>query len=109
MTLAEFRAAVLAEFGPEMARATPEHVQVFLARMYAALGTGTPGMPFTLPTDTASDYRQVVAGFFTRALTLPRDTAVILLWLFAAEMYYADLADTNRDLLPDLLRPEAEN
>jgi len=107
MTLHEFREAVLTEFGPNMVHATPENVRRFTSRMYTELTGGFPtGLPVLIPTDSADDYAQVVASFFARAPFLPPEQATILLWLFAAEMYYSELGELNHEILTDLFTIE---
>ncbi len=107
MTLADFRELVHATFGPHLEHATPELMRDFISRVYAQLAPpdrtpdGAPSMaagPMT--------YEQIVITFFARMLDAPPDQAVILLWLFAGEMYFTQLGEQYNEQFGELLAPK---
>ena len=92
--IAQFRRAVYAEFGSQLEHATPELMQNFICRSYAELSPPpTHAEPLILPDDRAASYAQLVGQFMGHCLDAPDDRALILLWLFAAEMFYGNLGD----------------
>lgn len=104
MNLEQFRNEIRAEFGVKLEHATPEHMRQFLSRMYAKLGGKghAEGLPITIPTESASNYEQVIAEFLSRVLDYPADFAVITLWLFAVEMFYTHLEDEYTEQFHEL-------
>lgn len=108
MTLDEFRAAVYAAFGPRLEHVTPELMRDFIARMYLQLSPseGAEKGAVVIPADGATSYEEIVINFFDRALQLPPDQALILLWLFAGEIYFADLGEQYSERFKDLAPPE---
>ena len=110
MTLPVFRKAVFAAFGPKMENATPANVRDFLdemqERMHAeARERETSGGPMTL-NEHATSYEQIIQEFFSQALRLPSDEAIITLWTMAVEMSFSSLesqyAEMFRPLFPDI-------
>ena len=86
-----------------MARATPEHMRQFLSRMYAQLSARPAGVrAFAIPHEDADNYEQVITEFFSRVLDLPPERAVVLLWLFASEMFYSRLGEQYTQELSEL-------
>jgi len=105
MNLAQFRQEIRAEFGSKLEHATPEHMRTFLNRMYAQIGSNgdhVEGLPFNIPTESANNYEQVVAEFFSHVLDYPPDLAVITLWLFSCEMFYTHLEDEYAEQFREL-------
>ncbi len=108
MDLEQFRNEIRTEFGSKLEHATPAHMRQFLYRMYSRLHSRLDGeahlegLPFTIPTESANNYEQVVAEFFSHVLDYPSDLAVITLWLFACEMFYTHLEDAYTDQFQDL-------
>ena len=110
VTLDEFRAAVHAAFGPKLEHVTPELMRDFIARMYLQLSPPerTEKGAVIIPPDTigATSYQEIVINFFAHALELPPDQALILLWLFAGEMYFSELGEEYSERFKDLAPPE---
>jgi len=108
LTLDEFRAAVHAAFGSRLEHVTPELMRDFIARMYLQLSP--PDRPekdaVVISTDGATSYEEIVITFFGRMLELPPEQALILLWLFAGEMYFAELGEEYSERFKDLASPE---
>lgn len=103
MDIERFREEVHTEFGTRMEHATPAHVRRFLCRIYSAIDKEEIGPNhFAIPREDASNYEQVVNEFFARVLDLPPDQAVVLLWMFAGEMFYARLGEQYTQDLSDL-------
>jgi len=108
VTLDEFKAAVHAAFGSRLEHVTPELMRDFIARMYLQFSPPERGENNTvvIPPDGASSYEEIVITFFGRMLELPPDQALILLWLFAGEMYFAELGEEYSERFKDLASPE---
>jgi len=110
VTLDEFRTAVYAAFGSQLEHVTPELMRDFIARMYAQLSPPerTEKGAVVIPPDTigAASYEEIVITFFARMLELPPDQALILLWLFAGEIYFSDLGEQYSERFKDLAPPE---
>jgi len=108
LTLDEFRAAVHAAFGPNLEHVTPELMRDFIARMYARLSPPerTDKGAVIIPNDGATSYEEIVIHFFSHTLELPPDQALILLWLFAGEMYFSELGEEYSERFKDLAPPE---
>jgi hypothetical protein len=111
MTLSAFRKAVFAAFGPKMENATPANVRDFLDQMQERLHAeardtgGVPG-PLVL-NESATSYEQIVQEFFSQALRLPNDEAIITLWTMAVEMSFSALESQYADIIKPLF-PEFE-
>ena len=94
MNLEQFRQQVVAEFGDSLEHATPELMRQFISRTYAQLHPrALHDQPLEIRNDPASSYEQVVAEFLARILAAPSEQALILLWLFTAEIYFGGLGD----------------
>lgn len=108
MTLDEFRAAVYAAFGSKLEHVTPELMRTFIARMYQQLSPPerTEQGAVIIPADGASSYEEIVINFFAHALEQPPDQALILMWLFAGEMYFSELGEEYSERFKDLAPPE---
>lgn len=105
MDIQQFRDAVRAEFGAQLEYATPEHMRRFLQRMNTRIAVYDTGRTtFAIPhTENAKNYEQVVMDFFARVLDLPSDQAVVLLWIFASEMFFSRLGEQYAQELSSLL------
>lgn len=105
MDIQEFRDVVRAEFGAHLEYATPEHMRRFLHRMNTQMGSYDRGRTsFAIPTtESAKNYEQVVTDFFARALDMPPEQAMVLLWLFATEMFFSKLGEQYAQELSTLL------
>ncbi|HEY3266135.1 MAG TPA: hypothetical protein VGM37_04360 [Armatimonadota bacterium] len=109
MTLTRFRKAVFAEFGDNMQHATPANVRDFLERIQAEMHEeererGDLKGPLVL-NEHAISYEQIIKEFFSQALRLPDDQAIITLWTMAVEMSFSALesqyAEIFRPLFPE--------
>lgn len=99
MDIDRFRQEVHATFGEKMEHATPAHMRKFLCRVYAELDeSGQEPRPAAVVRDEASNYEQIVTEFFARVLDLPPERGVVLLWLFATEMFYSRLGEQYAEL-----------
>lgn len=88
MDLREFKKLVTKEFGDELEHATPGNVREFLDHMeLGVLGPHLKG-PIVLE-EHASSYEEVLKDFFARVLTLPKDEALMLLWLLAFDLAFS--------------------
>ena len=93
MTLAEFREIIFAEFGDRLERATPAGARDFLDRIQQVLHEESGARkPYPIE-ETASSYEQVFSDFFARALRMPPERALILLWLLAFEQHFVQLGE----------------
>jgi len=99
---------VYAAFGPRLEHVTPELMRDFIARMYLQLSPPerTAQGAVVIPVDGAGSYEEIVINFFGRMLEIPPDQALILLWLFAGEIYFADLGERYSERFQDLAPPE---
>jgi hypothetical protein len=107
VTLAEFRRRVREQFGPGMQQATPENVREFLDQMQLEMDPPPSSGRFTLD-ETETSYEAVFRSFFSEILDVPRDQAVIHLWLTALELAFADLRDTIEEEIAPLFAPWEE-
>lgn len=109
MTREEFRAAIYATFGPRLEHVTPESMREFICKCYAQLAAPEHAEqgPTEVHTNGASSYEEIVIDFFRRMLECPADQAAMLLWLFAGEIYFADLGERYSERFKDLVPPES--
>ncbi|HEY3376650.1 MAG TPA: hypothetical protein VGL77_04065 [Armatimonadota bacterium] len=104
MDITQFRDDIYAEFGSKLEHATPANVRRFLNRMHLELGDyASDGQPFVIPREDATNYEQVVAEFLSRVLKTPPEQGIMLLWIFASELFYARLGEQYEEKLSDLL------
>jgi len=79
---------VLKEFGKNLRHATPGNVREFLDRMQVdALGPNLKGR--IVLEERASTYEEIIKDFFAKTLELPKDEAIILLWMLAFDFAFA--------------------
>jgi hypothetical protein len=98
---------IVAEFGPSMEHATPANVRKFMERMHADFAqSATAEQTIVIPRENAMNYEQVVAEFFARVLDLPAEQAVILLWIYAGELFYARLGEQYEQEMSNLFTLE---
>ncbi|MCL6519646.1 MAG: hypothetical protein QHH26_10045 [Armatimonadota bacterium] len=100
----EFKRLLSKEFGKKLEHATPSNVRDFLDRMQLnVLGPKMKG-PVVLQ-ESASSYEEIIKDFFARVLDLPRDEALILLWLLAFDLSFSAIelqqAETFRSLFAE--------
>ena len=104
MDIRQFSDLVREEFGAKMEHATPANMRKFLCRMHLELeGNDPPQGTFIIPREKATNYEQVVAEFLSKVVDFPPEQAVILLWVFSSELFYARLGEQYEEHLSDLL------
>jgi hypothetical protein len=109
VTVEEFRNRILQQFGAGMERATPENVREFLDQMQQELDPSPAGGPLDLSDiGPETSYEAILRSFFTEVLDLPRDQAIIQLWLLGLELAFADLRDTIEEEISPLFSPWEE-
>jgi hypothetical protein len=87
MTLKRFRELVFAEFGPDLAKATPANVNEFFARLEQEdFRLTSPGV-LDLDEPTAS-YEGIIKGFLADSLRQEPAAAVLHLWKFACQLAF---------------------
>ena len=102
MNLAVFRELVFAEFGDHLERATPAGARDFLDRVQQLLHKEAgEKKPYQID-ETASSYEMVFADFFARALRMPPERALILLWMVAFEQHFALLGEDYQERFTSL-------
>jgi len=92
-----FKKLIFEEFGENLEHATPGNVREFLDRMHMnVLGPHMKGR--IVLEEHASSYEEVLKDFFTRVLELPRDEALMMLWLLALDFAFSaiDLQQADR-------------
>ncbi len=88
MNINEFKELISQEFGDGMEHATPGNVREFLDRMN--FGVLNPDMKGRLILEEyASSYEEIMKDFFIKVLDMPRDDAIILLWLLAFDFAFS--------------------
>jgi len=102
--LREFKKLISDEFGEGLEHATPGNVRDFLDHMQLdVLGPHLKGR--IVLEERASTYEEVLKDFFTRVLELPKDEAVMLLWLLAFDFAFSAIelqqADRFKSLFGD--------
>lgn len=105
MNLQEFRRLVTKEFGDDLGHATPANVRDFLDRLQVdVLGSDLKGR--IVLEEHASSYEEVLKDFFIKVLELPKDEALIMLWVLAFDFAFSAIelqqADKFKSLFGDL-------
>jgi hypothetical protein len=105
MDIYEFKRLVHQEFGNDLDHATPGNVRDFLDRIQGdVLGPNLKGR--IVLEEHASSYEEVLKDFFAKVLELPKDEALIMLWLLAFDFAFAAIelqqADRFKSLFGDL-------
>ncbi|MCS6860083.1 MAG: hypothetical protein NZT92_07180 [Abditibacteriales bacterium] len=91
MRFVEFKQRVVAEFGENLHRATPDGLLTFASRLQAELSAQpAPDKHFEL-NESAKSYEEVLRQFFARVLQYPPDEAATVLWLTAIELAFGGL------------------
>ncbi|HXG23154.1 MAG TPA: hypothetical protein VNJ09_01270 [Chthonomonadales bacterium] len=86
----EFKEAVIREFGKNLEHATPANVREFFDRMQERVFQGRLRERIEL-NEPKTTYEEILKDFFARALDLPKDEAIILLWTMAFELSFSAL------------------
>ena len=99
----EFKKLVSKEFGKDLEHATPGNVRDFLDRMQLdVLGPHLKGR--IVLDERASSYEDVLKDFFNRVLELPKDEALMMLWLLAFDFAFAAIELQQDDRFKSLFR-----
>lgn len=103
MDIREFKKLVSSEFGEGLEHATPGNVREFLDRMqFDVLGPHLKGR--IVLEERASSYEEVLKDFFVRVLELPRDEALMLLWLLAFDFAFSAIELQHDDHFRSLFK-----
>jgi len=103
----EFRKLVIAEFGRNLEHATPGNVREFIDGLQLnALGPTLKGR--IVLEEKASTFEDVLKDFFARALELPPNDAIILLWLLALDFAFSAIELQQEDAFKSLFGEYAE-
>lgn len=101
MDLKEFKGLVGKEFGSSMEHATPGNVRDFLDRMqFNVLGPEMKGR--LILEEYASSYEEVMKDFFAKVLDMPKEEAIIMLWLLAFDFAFSAIEIQHDDKLKSL-------
>lgn len=101
MDLKEFKCLVGKEFGSSMEHATPGNVRDFLDRMqFNVLGPEMKGR--LILEEYASSYEEVMKDFFAKVLDMPKEEAIIMLWLLAFDFAFSAIEIQHDDKLKSL-------
>ncbi len=101
MEIRELKERLFDEFGEKLEHATPANVRDFLDRMQLnVLGPQAKGR--LLLEERASSYEEIIKDFFVRTLELPKDEAVVLLWLLAFDLAFSAIELQQADRFKSL-------
>ena len=101
MDMRDFKNLITKEFGENLEHATPGNVREFLDRVqFSVLGPGLKGR--IVLEERASSYEEVVKDFFAKVLELPRDEALMLLWLLAIDLVFSAIELQQADKFKSL-------
>ena len=104
MDLHEFKKLIFEEFGESLEHATPENVRSFLDRVQNDV-LGARLKDRIVLEEHASTYEEVLKDFFANVLELPKDDAVMMLWLLAFDLAFSAIelqqADKFKSLFPE--------
>jgi hypothetical protein len=103
MNLKEFRDMVSKEFGSGMEHATPGNVRDFLDKMqFNVLSPEVKGR--LVLEEYASSYEEVMKDFFAKVLEMPKDEAIIMLWLLAFDFAFSAIEIQPDERLKNLFK-----
>ena len=107
MNISDFKSLVTQEFGANLEHATPANVRDFLDRMQIdMLSPGVKGR--IVLEENATTFEEVLRDFFAKALDLPPDDAVIMLWLMAFDLAFSAIEIQESETFGALFREYAE-
>ncbi|MFQ6130757.1 MAG: hypothetical protein ACE5R4_01860 [Armatimonadota bacterium] len=86
MQFQELRQLVVAAFGQDLERLTPDTLRDFVDLIEVELTPRVPSRPVVLD-ESAASYDQVMRHFFLRTFDMDQEAALILLWLTAFESW----------------------
>lgn len=107
MKLSEFRAAVIAHFGPNLEHATPANVREFLDLLQLSEYKASPGRQRIVIDEPKRTYESIIKDFFASLLNMPSDEAMVLLWTVALDLSFAVIESHDAERLSSLF-PAAE-
>ena len=107
MRLEQFREWVRAEFGPRMEHATPANVREFLDRAHAEIAPVERHRRIVID-EPATSYEEILRDFFSHVLEMPRDEAIIALWMLALEISFAGVHEQWADRFERLFQGTEE-
>lgn len=88
MDLIEFKKLISKEFGPNLEHATPGNVREFLDRIHSNLfGPQLKGR--IVLEENVCTFEEVLKDFFINVLDLPKDEAIMMLWLLAFDFAFS--------------------
>lgn len=103
MDLKEFRGIVGKEFGNNMEHATPGNVRDFLDKMqFNVFGPEMKGR--LILEEYASSYEEVMKDFFAKVLDMPKDEAIMMLWLLAFDFAFSAIEIQHDEKLKSLFK-----
>ena len=101
MDLQEFRNAIDKEFGGHLEHATPGNVREFIDVMHNKFPGHHLKGPFVLE-EGACSYEEVMKDFFAKVLELPKDEALVTLWLLAFDLVFSAIEYHQSERLKSL-------
>ncbi|HUV03661.1 MAG TPA: hypothetical protein VMX94_00980 [Armatimonadota bacterium] len=103
MDLYEFKKLVFGEFGESLEHATAENVRGFLDRVQNDV-LGARLKDRIVLEEHASTYEEVLKDFFANVLELPKDDAIMMLWLLAFDLAFSAIELQQADKFKSLFR-----
>jgi hypothetical protein len=108
MDTKELKRLITKEFGAGLEHATPANVRDFLDRMgLNVISPETKGR--IILEERASTYEEILKDFFVKVLELPKDEAVMLLWLLAFDLTFSAIELQHEDKLRTLFKELEES
>lgn len=101
MDVKEFKEVIGKQFGSSLQHATPGNTREFLDYMQAKVLSPHLKGRFVLE-EGASSYEEVMKDFFTSVLELPKDEALMMLWLLAFDLVFSQIESHQADKLKSL-------
>ncbi|MFA6665100.1 MAG: hypothetical protein WCT06_00875 [Armatimonadota bacterium] len=96
MDIGDFKNLVKEAFGKNLDHATPENVKEFLDNMTACgLESAIDGR--AVLDEDASLYEEIVKDFFSKVLDMPKEDALIVLWLLAFDLVFSAIEAQQAD------------
>lgn len=89
MRLEEFRERVFGEFGPQLERATPENVRLFLAALDLEGLSRTSYRSLDLDAQESVTLEGAIRSYFAKVLYEDPEAAVVVLWSLAFELFFS--------------------
>lgn len=90
-----------------MEHATPANVREFLDRAHAELSPVERNRRIVID-EPSTSYEEILRDFFARVLEMPRDAAIIALWMLALELSFADVREQWAERFDRLFQPSED-